>query len=684
MKKRSVFIFCMVIIASCNKSYIENIVPPHTEVFRAHTEITSTKTSLNGNLDVLWNLDDRVSVFFGSQINTQYKITDESAGNTSAVLIPCETPSEIAGNELDCNIAFYPYDSSISIQKGINYSYDLSISLPTEQTYVSNSFGSGTFPMIAVTASSADKAFAFKNICGVLKLQILGVEKVRSIIISGNDGEVIAGKAIVHAQNGDVPSIEMTGDEKCVFLNCGKDGIQLSKETGTVFEIALPPIAFAHGFTATIVCTDGQSMNIKTTKNLTIERSCILKMAPITFCSEYSNLETGLPIVIINTLNSDPILNKTDWLGGANITILKSDKTLDYQGILSIKGRGNTTWNYPKKPYAIKLDKKSKILGMSKNKRWCLLANWMDRTLIRNATAFEISRKTSLAWTPRGQFVELILNGKHLGNYYLCEQIKVDENRVNITELNPDSEEGEGLTGGYLFELDTNYDELFKFRPTRSNYPWMFKDPDEVNEAQFTYVQNYVNEMEDALYDSKRFSNRDFAKYMDLESFADWLIIHLITTNYEFGHPKSCYMHKDMNGKMIAGPVWDFDWGTFNPEISNSYSDFNISALLSLKEDDAEMFQFLYYPKLFKDDAFRSILKSRWLVLKPVFETEIPEFISSMEDYLQASESLNSELWPITSTVNGDENLSFHNAINRLQSAFLDALNGIDLLVQQF
>lgn len=684
MKKKDAFILCLVLTVSCNKNYVEDLLPQKTESFCAHTEIASTKTSLNEELDVLWNLDDRVSVFYGSQANAQYRVTDESAGNTSAVLIPCETPSDVAGSELDNNIAFYPYDSSFSIQTSENDSYDLSISLPTEQTYISDSFGPGSFPMVAVTASPSDKEFAFKNICGVLKLQVLGVEKVQSIILSGNNGEVIAGKAIVHAQNTSVPSIEMTGNEKCVFLSCGKDGIQLSDETATAFNIVLPPITFAHGFTVTIVCTDGQSMNIKTTKNLSIERSCILKMAPFTFDSECQSLETGLPIVIINTIDSSPINNKTDWLDGANITILKSDKTIEYQGTLSIKGRGNTTWGYPKKPYSIKLDKKSKILGMSKHKRWCLLANWMDRTLIRNATAFEISRKTSLAWTPRGQFVELILNGKHLGNYYLCEQIKVDENRVNITELNPDSEEGEGLTGGYLFELDTNYDELFKFRPTRSNYPWMFKDPDEVNEAQFTYVQNYVNEMEDALYDSKRFSNRDFAKYMDLESFADWLIIHLITTNYEFGHPKSCYMHKDMNGKMIAGPVWDFDWGTFNPEISNSYSDFNISALLSLKEDDAEMFQFLYYPKLFKDDAFRSILKSRWLVLKPVFETEIPEFISSMEDYLQASESLNSELWPITSTVNGDENLSFHNAINRLQSAFLDALNGIDLLAQQF
>ena len=98
-----------------------------------------------------------------------------------------------------------------------------------------------------------------------------------------------------------------------------------------------------------------------------------------------------------------------------------------------IKGRGNYTWKWDKKPYALKFDKKTEVLGMPAHKRWILLANWRDRTLLRNDAAFWLSRHSGLPYTVRGQFVELEFNGEHRGNYYLCEQIKIDENRVNIT-----------------------------------------------------------------------------------------------------------------------------------------------------------------------------------------------------------------------------------------------------------
>ena len=96
---------------------------------------------------------------------------------------------------------------------------------------------------------------------------------------------------------------------------------------------------------------------------------------------------------------------------------------------------------------------------MPKHKRWVLLANWMDRTLMRNRVAFKLGECTQLDWTPRGEYVELVLNGKHLGNYLLCEQIKVDENRVNIAEIDAESED---VSGGYLMELDTYFDVLMK------------------------------------------------------------------------------------------------------------------------------------------------------------------------------------------------------------------------------
>lgn len=377
--------------------------------------------------------------------------------------------------------------------------------------------------------------------------------------------------------------------------------------------------------------------------------------------------QTGLPIAIINTPDSKPITSKVDWMEGASMTIVNPDMTIDYQGSLSIKGRGNSTWSYPKKPYALKLDKKDKVLGMKKHKRWCLMANWMDRTMMRNAVAFEISRNTELAWTPSGKFVEVVLNGKHIGNYYLCEQIKVDENRVNIAELDPSATEGAGITGGYIFELDVYYDEVYKFRSATKNFPWMFKDPDEVNETQFNWTKNYVNDMEDALYDATKFAKRKFVDYMNLESYVDWWFVNELSMNGEIGHPKSCYMHKDANGKITAGPVWDYDWGTFTPGGTSSFIGKNG----------------LYYPRLFADPEFVAMVKSRWAKFKPAFETKIPEFIEATKSKIKKSDAINAPMWPIGgSKPNGDESMSFDDAVARLKSAYLSKLYWLDAQIQ--
>ena len=117
---------------------------------------------------------------------------------------------------------------------------------------------------------------------------------------------------------------------------------------------------------------------------------------------------SGLPIVYINTPSGKEIPPKTeDWLAETTIRIYDTDCSLAYSGTAGIRGRGNSTWKYPKKPYAIKLDSKAEILGMPKHKRWVLLANWLDRTIMRNHISFKIAMQTDLEWTPRGHFVEV-------------------------------------------------------------------------------------------------------------------------------------------------------------------------------------------------------------------------------------------------------------------------------------
>lgn len=393
---------------------------------------------------------------------------------------------------------------------------------------------------------------------------------------------------------------------------------------------------------------------------------------PITYCvgsadkgNEYnlSLTNTGLPTVVITTPNNAAIPPKTeDWLPSTTMTIYNADGSIDFDGITNIRGRGNTTWSYPKKPYALKLDSKAKILGMPKHKRWVLLANWMDRTMMRNHIAFKTAMTTGLDWTPRGEFVEVILNGKHVGNYYLCEQIKVDSNRVNINEMESTDTEGDAITGGYLMELDTYFDEVNKFKSAVKQLPYMFKEPDEdvLNTQQMTFMSSYINTLESALYDDTEFASRKYADYIDIDSFIDWWLTYELTGNWEPNHPKSCYMHKDKLGKLKAGPVWDFDFWTF------------------VCGDSFMIQSALYYDRLFQDPQFKSRAKERWNSFKEAFLT-IPTFIASEAERLAASAELNIALWPLDGeTTNNDEHLSFEDATAKMKSWYQHRIEWMD------
>ena len=376
---------------------------------------------------------------------------------------------------------------------------------------------------------------------------------------------------------------------------------------------------------------------------------------------------TGLPVVVVETPDAVAIPPKTaDWLGGTTIKIYTADGAVDYEGTQdNIRGRGNSTWDFPKKPYAIKLDKKASVLGMPKHKRWVLLANWMDRTMLRNSVAFKISELTGLEWTPRGESVEVVLNGKHAGNYYLCEQIKIDENRVNVNEMASTDVEGDAITGGYLMELDTYFDEVNKFKSGVRGLPYMFKEPDEetLNTQQFEYMENYVKELEKALYDDEMFATRKYADYIDIDSYIDWWFVYELAQNSEPGHPKSCYMFKDKMGKMKAGPVWDFDCATFIPN-KGRYSTRNS----------------IYYGRLFEDPVFVQRVKERWNTLKAKFDT-VSDYIEMEKNRLLKSADINIGMWPISIRINEDETLPFNDAVERMKAAYNAKLQWLDIQI---
>ena len=243
----------------------------------------SSKTVMDDNNNIRWSAGDQLVIFKKNSLGLKYQIqeayVDETSGYFSKVTSSAGSDDFGAGMSIDHNIAYYPYSSDVKFAKSGN-DYTLKLSLPSEQTYASESFGNGAFPMAAV---SADTDLAFKNVGGGIKLQLKGTCKVESIVIEGNNGELLSGAAVVtvYADEEKVPSIAMAENaETFVTLNCG-NGVQLDENTATEFIISLPPTIFTKGFTVTVTDTDGGTQIIETSKENEVVRSSLLKMPEV-------------------------------------------------------------------------------------------------------------------------------------------------------------------------------------------------------------------------------------------------------------------------------------------------------------------------------------------------------------------------------------------------------------------
>ena len=380
---------------------------------------------------------------------------------------------------------------------------------------------------------------------------------------------------------------------------------------------------------------------------------------------------TGLPVVRVDTPGKRAVTSKTTWMQGASIRIELPDGTVDYEGKTEIRGRGNSTWNYPKKPYALRLVDKDEILGMPSHKRWILLANWKDRTLLRNDAAFWLSRHTGLPYTVRGQFVELVFNGVHQGNYYLCEQIKLNKKRINVEKMDAMETDPAKITGGYLLEADTYYDEPNRFRfGNLLNIPWMVKDPDEdeLSPAAFEYIKNWIGDLERLVMDDAKIQAHAYEEFLDVDTAIDYMIVEELTGNHDFYNNwpadgvHSTYFYKERGGKLYHGPVWDFDYHVFLPDRTQFW---------------AGVDRTLFYPRLLKDEKFRNRMVERWDMQKDALK-QLPEFIDGQADRIRLSEAYNQVKWPISNRENGDETMTFQQSVDRIKQAFLDKWEWMD------
>lgn len=397
-----------------------------------------------------------------------------------------------------------------------------------------------------------------------------------------------------------------------------------------------------------------------------------------------------------------------DWPENDHFTLYNADGTVDVERALcGARLRGNSTQNFPKKPFALKFDKKVGPQGMPTDKRWELLANWMDRTMLRNAVAQDVAHRTAnaladgLGWNPHGVSVELIINGRHVGNYYLIEKVKIDADRINIKDCYEDVVDGGNANPtvadcGYLLEFDDAMDEVNCFRTGRG-LPVMFKDEVPENGTLFNAVKAKVESIEDDLE-----AGNYAAAYeqLDINSVIDYFLVQELTFNNEYKHPKSVYMYIDGDGKLTAGPVWDFDWQTFIiPEQVRVYggvyegqlretnewlyggSKLAENSWLPWQDPDYENdMPYMWYPLLFKDATFRSKVQERWATIYHAL-LGVTDEIDRLAEQNRVSDQFNFAMWPLvqiktgfSAAFNGDEEMSFDEAIRSMKKAYTDRL----------
>lgn len=277
-------------------------------------------------------------------------------------------------------------------------------------------------------------------------------------------------------------------------------------------------------------------------------------------------LSGTLPVMYIDTEGYRTIDSKehywegTYWLDPMGQSGVSAIGSADAPLALQIKGRGNASWkNFVKKPYRLKFNAKAGPLGMNKSKHFVLLPHADQDCLLLDEMGFELSRRLGLAYTPRQLPVEVVLNGEYLGLYFLCEHIRVANDRVDIEEQKDNECDPNKVTGGWLIEIANYwYNATFSLPEAGKTLFIESHSPEVLSNVQRDYITGYLTNMIKAVYAPNKKDN-SWQRYIDIESLARFYIIQEMLDNIE-SFSGSCYMYKeDGEGeKLHFGPVWDF------------------------------------------------------------------------------------------------------------------------------
>ncbi len=383
--------------------------------------------------------------------------------------------------------------------------------------------------------------------------------------------------------------------------------------------------------------------------------------------------EDRLPQIVVNTngatIVDDPKINVQ--------MIISKEDIVSYDGNIGIEIRGASSQLFPKKSYGLETrdenneDLNVSLLEFPEEEDWVLYAPYSDKSLMRNILIYDLSRDIGM-YASRSLFVELTINDVYKGVYVFMEKLKRDGERIAINKLKDDENSGEDLTGGYILKIDktagSNLGEGYndqnsftsQYAPPNAtmgqeiNFLYENPDAEDITTEQKTYISTFVTDFEAALA-SDDFADPDkgYEAYIDIDSFIDFFLLNELSNNVD-GYRLSTFMHKDKNGKLKMGPIWDFNLAFGNADYCNG-GETNVWTYKFNERCPEDFWQVpFWWDRLLQDPEFVSRLRTRWDTLRggTFSEEDIMEKINGYDSTLEKAGAIdaNFKTWSILGT----------------------------------
>lgn len=337
----------------------------------------------------------------------------------------------------------------------------------------------------------------------------------------------------------------------------------------------------------------------------------------------------GIPRIYLWSTNINT-LSKEKWTKGTFILNDKDGKEL-LSGNLKIKGRGNTTWRMPKKPFALKFENKVSLFGSSLDTRYNLLNCYSDKTLLRTDFAMYLGSNiyTNLAWTPKVFDIEVVFNGKYIGFYNLIEKPRVDSNKIDINLMTKKHKDG-----GFLLDIGRVKEEPWFYLDSKT-YVQIEEPNTNVSDKMTASAKNKTQHLENVIFGKVK--GEDYKDLINIDSLVDWYIVNEFTKNEDAAFKASVFVYyDDADCKFHFGPLWDFD-------ISCGNCDFD-------GQENPQGFwvnQSLWLQAIYKDKVFVKAVCERWQQTKDSLYYTINTYLRERATKIQKAQECNFKTWHI-------------------------------------